>query len=97
VQLSLPDAVIDAVVQDSALNAPGTAVPAVVGLFTVVPQPNGGRATRKHANMPDNFVHRPSSLEVEPRPQAQYELSTKVTCVSVRALQIDQKNVACYV
>jgi hypothetical protein len=76
VQLSLPDSVIEALVQESELNATGTAVPVPVALFTAVPQPNGKRATRKHAKMADSFVHRPSSLEIEPRPQAQYELDT---------------------
>jgi hypothetical protein len=94
VQLSLPDSVIDALVHERALNAAGAAVPAAAGLFAVVPQPNGGRATRKHANMPDSFVYRPSSLEIEPRLQAQYELNTRVTCVSVRAPPKRPKNVA---
>jgi hypothetical protein len=91
VQLSLPDPVIDALVHESAPNVAGTAVPVAAGVFTTIPQPNGRRATRKHANRPDNFVHRPSSLEIEPRSRAQYELSTRVTCVSVRAFQKDTK------
>ena len=64
---------------------PAQRVPAAAGLFTAVPQPNGGRATRKHANMANSFVHRPSSLGIEPRLQAQYELSTSVTCVDARS------------
>jgi len=91
VQLSLPDPVIDALVHESALNVSGTAVPVAAGLFITVPQPNGRKATRKPANKPDNFVHRPSSLEIEPRPRAQYELSTRVTCVRVRAFQKDTR------
>jgi hypothetical protein len=78
-------------VHESAPNVTGTAVPVAAGVFTTIPQPNGRRATRKHANIPSNFVHRPSSLEIEPRPRAQYELSTRVTCVSVRAFQKDTK------
>jgi hypothetical protein len=96
VQLSLPDSVIDALLQESALNAAGTLVPAAAGLFTAVPQPNGGRATRKHDNMASSFVERPSSLEIEPRLQSQSELSTSVTCV-VRAFQRDKKDCGkCY-
>ena len=89
VQLSLPGPVIEALLQESALNA----VPAAAGLLNTVPQPNGGRATRKHDNMANSFVHRPSCPGVEPRLQAQSELSTSVTCV-VRALQRDKRIVA---
>jgi hypothetical protein len=77
-QASLPAPVRDGVAQESALNA--TAVPAAAGLFTVVPQPNDESAARKHANMPDMYGL--SSLEIEPRPQAQCELNTRVTCVA---------------
>jgi hypothetical protein len=81
VQLSLPDSVIDALLQESALNAAGTAVPVPVGLITVVPQPNGEDATRKGANIANSSVHRPESLRIDPRPLARYELTTGVTRV----------------
>jgi hypothetical protein len=67
VQGSLPDPVMNALLQESALNAAGPAVPVPVGLFTAVPQPNGGRVMRKHANIANSFVHGPSSLGIEPR------------------------------
>ena len=86
VQLSVPDSVIDALLQEIALNAANPLAPAAAGLFTVTPQPNGSRATTKHDNMANSFVDRPSSLGIEPRPQAQSELSTSFTCI-VRALQ----------
>jgi hypothetical protein len=79
VQLSLPDSAIDALLQESALNAAGTAVPVPVGLLTVVPQPNGEDATRKDANIANSSVHRPASLRIDPRALARYELTTGVT------------------
>ena len=85
VQLSLPDSVIDALLQENALNVAGTAVPVAVELFTVIPQPNGRRATRKHDNIANSFVDRPSSLGIEPRQEAQSELSTSFTLYSARS------------
>lgn len=91
VQLSLPDAVMDALLQDKPLNAAAVDVPVAVGLFAAVPQPNGERATRRHADIANSSVYRPLSLLIEPRLQAPYELSTSVTYLSVRALHRDQE------
>lgn len=94
VQLSLPDSVIDALLQEIALNVANPLVPAAA-LFTVTPQPNGRRAMREHDNIANSFVERPSSLGIEARLQAQSELSNRFTCV-VRALQRDKKDCGKY-
>ena len=86
VQLSLPDSVIDALLQENVLNVAGAP-------FTVTPQPNGRRGTRKHDNMANSFAERRSSLGIEPRLEAQSELSTSFTCI-VRALQRGKRTVA---
>jgi hypothetical protein len=62
-------------------------------VFTVTPQPNGRRATSKHDNMANSFAERRSSLGIEPRLEAQSELSTSFTCI-VRALQRGKRIVA---
>lgn len=67
VQLSVPDSVIEVLLQEIAPNAAGPLAPAAAELFTVVPQPNGRRATMKQDNMANRFVERPSSLGIEPR------------------------------
>jgi hypothetical protein len=89
VQLSLPDSVIDALLQENVLNVAAALVP----VFTVTPQPNGRRATSKHDNMANSFAERRSSLGIEPRLEAQSELSTSFTCI-VRALQRGKRIVA---
>jgi hypothetical protein len=81
VQLSLPDSVIDALLQESALNAAGAAAPLPVGLIVVVPQPNGEDAIRKDANIANSSERRLASLRIDSRPLARYELTTGVTRV----------------
>jgi hypothetical protein len=69
VQLSLPDPVTVAPLQESALNDDCPAVPvpvvavAAAGLATVVPQPESA-ATRQHASMAHSPVYKPSRLRI---------------------------------
>jgi hypothetical protein len=86
VQLSLPDPVMDALLQESALNAPAPAVPVPVGFIDAVPQPVSAR-TRQHVNMAHRSAHKPSSLRIGPRLPAQNELNTGVTSINVHAPQ----------
>jgi hypothetical protein len=85
VQLSLPGPVIDALLQESALNAP-SAVPEGVELTTAVPQPDSATA-RLQANMAHSSAHKHSILRIGPRLQAKNEPDTGVTSVNLHIFQ----------
>jgi hypothetical protein len=91
VQASLPDPVIDALLQESALNAADTPVPvSVVPEFVVsvvlppaaLPQPGSETTTRQHVNIVNSFAHEPSSLGIGPRLHWQHELNNVLTSVN---------------
>jgi len=85
VQLSLPGPVIDALLQESALNAPSV-VPVAVELTTAVPQPDSA-TTRLQTNMAHSSAYKSSRLRIGPRLQAQNELNTRVTSVNAHVFQ----------
>ena len=93
VQLSLPDSVIDALLQENVLNAAGALVP--VAAERSLSHRNltaGGR--RANMTIWQTALWRDaSSLGIEPRLEAQSELSTSFTCI-VRALQRGKRIVA---
>src|SRR5258708_5681061 len=91
VQLSVPDAAMDTLLQENAFNTGGAAVPVLAGLFTAVPQPNGEMAPREQANIANSSLHRPSNRRIQPSLQGLFELSTSVTFANVRALARDQR------
>jgi hypothetical protein len=97
VQLSLPDPVMDALPQESALNeepclrwtcalcisaafvalVPGeTRRVSATDAFATYPHPGSATTTKQNVNRGNSFMHKPSSLRIGLRPQAQYELST---------------------
>ena len=63
VQASLPDPVIDALLQENATKVLVPAVPVPVGLTPAVLQPDSA-TRRQHVNIPDSSAHKPSSLRV---------------------------------
>jgi hypothetical protein len=85
VQLSLPGPVIDALLQESALNAP-SAVPEGVELTTAVPQPDSA-ATRLQANMAHSSAYKHSILRIGARLHAKNEPDTGVTSVNLHIFQ----------
>jgi hypothetical protein len=85
VQWSLPGPVIDALLQESALNAP-SAVPEGVELTIAVPQPDSA-ATRLQANMAHSSAYKHSVLRIGPRLHAKNEPDTGVTSVNLHIFQ----------
>jgi hypothetical protein len=107
VQLSLPDPVMDALLQETALNEEkcprwtcaiclsASFVVSVADAFAAYPQPGRATTTRQHATIGNSFVHKLSSLRIGLRPQAQYELNTSFTSEDVCCLPEADKKKNC--
>ena len=107
VQVSLPAPVIDALLQESALNQEprphwtcaiclsASFVVSVADAFATYPQPGSATTTRQHATIGNSFVHKLSSLRIGLRPQAQYELNTSFTSEDVCCLPEADKKKNC--
>jgi hypothetical protein len=97
VQVSFPDPVTDALLQERALNPDDDAVPvpaapvAVVLLPAALPQPESETTTEQHIMIVNSFAHKPSSLVIGPRLHGQYELNNVHTSINVPSSELDKQ------